>query len=68
MDKDDETCQYDLIKKLPIEYKGACKEMQKVLRPREIMKKSRPRPSDEKIDDEHPLLSLKEVNDVLRTE
>ena len=57
-----------LIKKLPIEYKDVCKAMQKVLRPREIMKKSRPRPSDEEIDDNHPLLSLKVVKDMLRTE
>jgi hypothetical protein len=68
IDKDDEMFQYDLIKKLPIEYKDVCKAMQKALRPREIMTISRPRPSDEEIDEEHPLLSLKEVKDMLRTE
>jgi hypothetical protein len=68
LEKDEETFQYDLIKNLPIEYKDVCKELQKVLRPRELMKKSRPRPSDATIDATHPLLLLKDIKEMLRTE
>jgi hypothetical protein len=37
-EKDDETFLYDIIKRLPAEYKDVGKEIQRVLRPREILK------------------------------
>jgi hypothetical protein len=66
--KDDETMQYDLMKKLPEsgEYDSVGEKIQEKLRPRELMKKQRPRPTDEEIDSMHPLMSMKDLKDLLR--
>jgi hypothetical protein len=67
--KDEETFYYDILKKLPDngEYDTQGMEIQKYLRPRELMKKRKPRPSDEEIEDAYPLPRLQDIKDLLRT-
>ena len=55
--KDDETFLYDIIKKLPRtgEYETVGLELQKSLRPREVLKKKSPGTKQSELDKLHPL-------------
>jgi len=63
--KDDETFLYDIIKKLPRtgEYATQGMDIQKSLRPREVLKKKYPYITEEEVERKHPLIKLKEVKE-----
>jgi hypothetical protein len=66
--KDDETFLYDIIKTLPRtgEYETVGLELQKSLRPREVLKKKSPGTKQSELDKLHPLKRVKEVKELLR--
>ena len=67
-EKTDETFLYDILKKLPTsgEYENEGMEIQKALRPREVLKKKKPYISEDELNKLHPLMKIKEVKELLR--
>ena len=64
-EKTDETFLYDILKKLPTsgEYENEGMEIQKALRPREVLKKKKPYISEDELNKVHPLMKIKEVKE-----